>query len=310
MLDSTPLVGQSASGGAPKNGSRPASRQALDVQTADVVGVPLATLLGGVLAGVQRDLPGAVGTAVTIAHPAPRRGGGQLQVVAATGIGHVLPPITTGHLWGPSLLAAVGEEPLASTDMWHDPRWPHLAMDAVLTRLPAHDRDAVARVRGVAAVPGVWDETTADPGVVVLSAYLDGPAEQQDVAILARHEPLVASAITIAAVANRSTEKTDQVLAALASRAAIEQAKGAVLALRRCDADQAWKALRLTSQQCNVKLRELAQAFVAHIGNTPAEQSADIDQQVTVSQAARDAAALLWRALTEPALQTEQLADV
>lgn len=253
---------------------------------ADMVSTSLETILDGVLSGVRRDVPGEIGTAVSVAHPDPRRGGGELRVLAATGVGKVLPSVTTGYLWGPSLLVAAGEEPIVTDDLWHDPRWPHLTLESVSTQLPVGERADVALVRGVAAVPGVWD----DDGIVVLSTYLDRAADQRTAAVLRRHEQLVASAITIADVATRTAEQADNVLDALTSRAVIEQAKGAVMALKRCDAEQAWTVLRITSQQFNVKIRELAFALVEHIGETRAEQS-------LATEAAHRTACLLWAEL-------------
>lgn len=256
----------------------------------------MAQLLADVLTGVRRDVPAAIGTAVSAAHPAPGRGAGQLQVLAATGVGTVLPPITTGHLWGPSLLAAAGEEPIMTSDLWHDPRWPHLTLDVVRPRLPQEHHDAVSQVRGVVAVPGLWN----GDGVVVLSAYLNRPADQQTLAVLARYEPLVASAITIADIATRSAEETARMVNALVSRAAIEQAKGAIMTVRRCDADEAWAVLQRASQQFNIKLRELAVALVAHLGKAPAQQPTNLNDKVTINQKARRAAELIWQALTPP----------
>jgi diguanylate cyclase (GGDEF)-like protein len=46
------------------------------------------------------------------------------------------------------------------------------------------------------------------------------------------------------------------------SRATIEQAKGLLMALHGCDAEQAWNLLSRESQKHNVKLRDLAGAFV------------------------------------------------
>jgi hypothetical protein len=212
---------------------------------AEAVTTPLAQLLADVLVGVRRDVPEQVGTAVSVAHPATDRGGGRLQVLAATGIGDVLPPITTGYLWGPSLLAAAGEEPIMTCDLWHDPRWPHLTLDVVCAQLPEEHHDAVSRIRGVVAVPGIWNSG----GVVVLSVYMSRPADRRTLAVMTRHEQLVASAITIADIATRSAEKSEQVLNALTARAAIEQAKGAIMAVRGCDATEAWATLRCASQQ-------------------------------------------------------------
>jgi hypothetical protein len=267
-----------------------------DMQPADIVATPLTELLDSVLIGVRRDVPGEIGTAVSVGHAMQKRGAGRLEVLAATGIGQLLTPITTGHLWGPSLVVATGEEPIVTPDLWHDPRWPHLTLEAVRAQLPPRHRAEVARVVGVAAVPGVWD----DQGVVVLSVYLDRPADNHVLAVLARHERLVASAITIADVATRSVGDAERVLDALASRAVIEQAKGSIMTLRRCDAVQAWAVLRQASQQFNVKLRELALAFVEHVGQAPAQHGADGDGQVVAGEAARRAAVLVWRAITEP----------
>ncbi|GAA4531959.1 ANTAR domain-containing protein [Amycolatopsis samaneae] len=261
-----------------------------------MVATPLTALLDNVLAGVRRDVPGEIGTAVSIAHPASRLGGGRLRVLTATGVGQVLTPITTGHLWGPSLLVAAGEEPVISADLWHDLRWPHLTPDTVCAQAPTEYHDAISRVRGVAAVPGVWD----DNGVVVLSVYLESAADEHTLGVLARHERLVASAVTVADIASRSVEDAERVLDALASRAIIEQAKGALMTLLRCAADEAWAVLRRASQQFNVKLRELALALVEHIGQAPAEQPGDTERHVVASPEARHAATLVWQALSGP----------
>jgi len=49
---------------------------------------------------------------------------------------------------------------------------------------------------------------------------------------------------------------------AMASRAVIEQAKGIVMAQRRCSADEAFELLRIDSQRRNVKLRVVCQSIV------------------------------------------------
>ncbi|WP_255462879.1 ANTAR domain-containing protein [Amycolatopsis sp. YIM 10] len=64
---------------------------------------------------------------------------------------------------------------------------------------------------------------------------LDGSADHRTLAVLARHKRLVVSAITIATIADRNADDVEQILDALASRAVIEQAKGAIMMLRRCE---------------------------------------------------------------------------
>jgi hypothetical protein len=47
----------------------------------------------------------------------------------------------------------------------------------------------------------------------------------------------------------------------------IEQAKGIVMAQRRCGPDEAFDLLRLASQRANVKVSVLAEQIVAHLGS-------------------------------------------
>ena len=54
----------------------------------------------------------------------------------------------------------------------------------------------------------------------------------------------------------------DQMREAIASRAVIEQAKGVLMAERRCGPDDAFELLVSASQRSNVKLREVAQKVV------------------------------------------------
>ena len=49
---------------------------------------------------------------------------------------------------------------------------------------------------------------------------------------------------------------------ALASRAAIDQARGMVMALAPCSSERAWDLLVDVSQHCNVKLRDVAAAQI------------------------------------------------
>jgi len=60
--------------------------------------------------------------------------------------------------------------------------------------------------------------------------------------------------------------------AAMASRAVIEQAKGIIMAQRGGDADGAFDLLRQVSQRENVKLREVARRLVDNVGRMRAGQ--------------------------------------
>ena len=59
-----------------------------------------------------------------------------------------------------------------------------------------------------------------------------------------------------------------------AARAAIEQAKGALMLVYRVDADQAFKLLLWRSQQTNTKLRVLAALLVGEFGTVDADTKA------------------------------------
>ncbi len=61
----------------------------------------------------------------------------------------------------------------------------------------------------------------------------------------------------------RST--VDQLRTALTSRAVIDQAKGVLMAVRRIDADEAFSLLVAQSQRENVKLRQVAERFIADV---------------------------------------------
>lgn len=64
-------------------------------------------------------------------------------------------------------------------------------------------------------------------------------------------------------------EITDQLRAALSSRTVIDQAIGIIMARERCDADAAFAVLRATSQNRNVKLRDIATEIVKAVSSKP-----------------------------------------
>lgn len=71
-----------------------------------------------------------------------------------------------------------------------------------------------------------------------------------------------------AAIANLQLVEESKVLVlqlqiAMQSRAVIDQARGILMAQHGCDAEEAFAILRRTSQQANIKIRDLAQQTVA-----------------------------------------------
>jgi GAF domain-containing protein len=76
-------------------------------------------------------------------------------------------------------------------------------------------------------------------------------------------------ALALAVRQARQADLTDQLRAALTSRAVIDQALGVIMAQERCSPAQAFGILRAASQNRNVKLREIAASIVTAISGEP-----------------------------------------
>ncbi|MFJ7218890.1 ANTAR domain-containing protein [Amycolatopsis sp. NPDC098790] len=92
-----------------------------------------------------------------------------------------------------------------------------------------------------------------------------------DAALLELFTTAAEAALRSARRFEAAQETIGQLRTALTSRAVIDQAKGMLMALHRISAEAAFELLVTQSQQRNVKLREVAQQFVAGILNTPAD---------------------------------------
>lgn len=247
-------------------------------------GTASSALLTELLRQIRADLPGSLGTAITV-----RRHHGPLTVVATDGVAEYLVSAQVQHFGGPVPDAARHDEPQVTGQVFTDPRWPRLTLDALTTCVP-HLARQWTRVAGVAALPTPWHDT----GTVVLSAILEHAADHATVTTLSRYRKLVTMTLV---VSEATTGGIDQMVALLQSHAAIEEAKGAIVAARHCGPDEAWTTLRRASQEFNVKLRELAAALIEHLGDAPAPRP-DAIPPIIPTTAARHAAATLWAALT------------
>ena len=157
-------------------------------------------LFDRILERVHRDLPSAVGLAVTV-HD--RRHDHGQTALAARGFGHVFAEAQLSGLGGPLVDAVEYQVPVLSPDLWADDRWPALTCAAMQDRCP--DRAEVWRgVRGAVAVPGFWqaDETT------VLTCVLSQPASADTVIMLIGYEKLISAAMMTAATQD-GTEVAD-----------------------------------------------------------------------------------------------------
>jgi hypothetical protein len=78
-----------------------------------------------------------------------------------------------------------------------------------------------------------------------------------------------AGGVALAVRMAQRAELTDDLQAALAGRAVIDQALGIVMGQRRCSADEAFGVLREVSQTTNIKLREVAVRLVTVTSGQP-----------------------------------------
>lgn len=248
----------------------------------------LITLLQRVLERLRAELPAALGVAVTVQD---KRFTETPSALAALGIEADMVAAQLSGLGGPVSDALTYQVPVLSVDLFTDERWPGLTREATAQRFPAI-ASSLAEVCGVAAVSGFWRSDAA----IMLSCTLSAPGSASTVAALIAYEQLVSAALVTTAAQNEAA--FEDLLAALQSRGAIEQAKGALMGLIGCDADQAWSVLRRASQQFNVKLRELAVALIEHVSGRPAEQPGAADP-IAPDESARDAARLLWTAMAK-----------
>jgi hypothetical protein len=74
------------------------------------------------------------------------------------------------------------------------------------------------------------------------------------------------------------SERDKQLRRKLGSLPAIEQAKGIIMSLRRCDPDTAFAELLLVSQQSDRRLRDIAVALVALVAHTGCQPAPEHDQ--------------------------------
>ncbi|MDI6104235.1 GAF and ANTAR domain-containing protein [Actinoplanes sp. NEAU-A12] len=154
----------------------------------------------------------------------------------------------SGH--GPCLDAAVAAATLSVPDMATDTRWP--AWTSRASRQGVHSSLSIGlpvqeAVVGALNVYATAPHAFADDTIVVAETFADYAA----VALSNAH--LYDSTATLA----------EQMRAAMASRAVIDQAKGIVMGSRRCTADEAFAVLTKISQDTNRKLRDVAAALVA-----------------------------------------------
>jgi anti-anti-sigma factor len=132
--------------------------------------------------------------------------------------------------------------------------------------------------RGLAAIPLWTVNWTGQPRRVLEITGLSVPAAESApagsasewltpdtrhlAALLGSDQGLSSVAAERAEQVTRLQAEVRQLQQAMESRPVIDQARGILMAVEACTADEAWNALRDASQHANTKLREVAEAIV------------------------------------------------
>jgi GAF domain-containing protein len=150
---------------------------------------------------------------------------------------------------GPCLDAARGYEILTVADMRTETRWPHYTPYA-----------AEKGVLSSLSLPLPIQEEILG-ALNVYSSAADA-FDQASVDAAARFASYAAVAIANAQLYRSAAESVEHMRRAMDTRSVIEQAKGVLMAQRRCTASEAFDLLVSASQRQNVKLRVLAEQVV------------------------------------------------
>lgn len=231
------------------------------------------------------DATGALGAGLSLTAATPRS-------VAAVGVAAALDPAQwkagDGPLWdavrGARRVVVPSPDDGAAP---FDPRWHGGLADLV----PFEDLDAV---RGLVVTPGEW----AGEEPMVLSLYLDRPADAAVAVTADEYESMLGSALAVVEYCAGEELKAEQMLQMVQYRRVIEQAKGLVMGSVGGDAGAAFTTLSRASQHFNIRLRNLAVALVEHVGRAPAEGPDDPAQVVVPSDHDRTVAGQVWLALS------------
>jgi GAF domain-containing protein len=153
---------------------------------------------------------------------------------------------------GPCLEAASQQRTVSVPDTASDTRWQGWA-----TRAAAAGAGSVLSV----GLPLLDDIRGA------VNIYGGGPKAFDDDAVTLAQSfaGYAAVALANAHLYHNTTELVRHLQAAMDSRAVIEQAKGIIMAERRCDADAAFALLTKISQNTNRKVRDIAATLVAGV---------------------------------------------
>jgi len=138
-------------------------------------------------------------------------------------------------------------------------------IDNTSTATSHPDFAAIARRRGVRSALGM---SLPMPAKVVGAMGLyrlsgEGPVSSEAEAVAASFATAVGVALANAVLIDGLQRRATQLEKAMLSREVIEQAKGIVMQLGRCEAEEAFRLIARQSQRTNRKLRDVATDIVA-----------------------------------------------
>ncbi|WP_306839760.1 GAF and ANTAR domain-containing protein [Catenuloplanes nepalensis] len=200
----------------------------------------------GTIAGLARQaVPGADEVSVTLVRDR------KAQTAASTGdLALYLDEVQYALGSGPCLHAAATAGAMVLSRIATETRWPQWTARA--SELGAGSSLSIG-------LP-VQERTTG-----ALNVYSTAPEAFDDSAVQVAESFAAYAAVALANahLYDTTTTLAEQMRAAMEHRAVIEQAKGIIMAERRCTADEAFRILAGLSQDTNRKLRDVAAALVA-----------------------------------------------
>jgi transcriptional regulator with GAF, ATPase, and Fis domain len=158
---------------------------------------------------------------------------------------------------GPCLTALSDRCPVQSDDMTAETRWPRFALAA-----------AERGVRSCLSLPLIAQDVTV--GALNLYSTQCRAFGEEETRRAGNFAEPAAGALALGLRLVTYADLIEQLRASLATRAAIDQAVGIIMAQERCTQDKAFAALRTASQNRNVKLRDIAREVVVSVsGEAP-----------------------------------------
>jgi GAF domain-containing protein len=224
---------------------------------------PLEQLLGQVLEATVRALHTPAAAVVITTE------GGRHETVAGTDAAAAVAACQHELGEGPGIDALLSGEETLVADLEGDDRWPALSARATALGL-----------RSVQAVPLVVGRTRVG-ALCVFGTEVGGLGEEDRAFVRGIAGPL-ATTLANGRAYRRVARLTEQLQQALASRAAIERAKGIVMVTQGADEEAAFEHLRRTSQRTNRKLRDVARGVLASVeGRGPPPGAVDARERST-----------------------------